>query len=134
MTFFRKFCYLNSSCIRKSITLMFMSSSRNKFTLLEQNSVTDVSVGFHPPCWSSSRWAPAWRLHTNLYKFGENIFSDLSCTKYSSALNLGEGLCMCTPFHFPDSGLNLLNGFDSYFDLFWMAWHWKPAILKSLLA
>ena len=46
---------------------MFMSFSRNKFTLLQQNSVTDVSVGFRPPCWSSSRWAPAWRLHTNLY-------------------------------------------------------------------
>ena len=22
----------------------------------------------------------------------------------------------------------LFNGFDFYFDLFWMAWHWKPAI------
>ena len=22
----------------------------------------------------------------------------------------------------------LLNSFDFYFDLFWMAWHWKPAI------
>ena len=63
MTYFRKFCYLNSSCIRKSITLMFMSFLTNKFTLF-------VSVGFRPPCWSSSRWAPAWRLHTNLYKFG----------------------------------------------------------------
>ena len=68
MTYFRKFCYLNSSCIRKSITLMFMSSSRNKFTLLYQNSVTDVFVGFRPPCWCPSRWAPAWRLHTNLGK------------------------------------------------------------------
>ena len=28
------FCYLNSSCIRKSITLMFMSFSNKKFTLL----------------------------------------------------------------------------------------------------
>ena len=26
--------YLNSSCIRKSVTLMFMSFSKNKFTLL----------------------------------------------------------------------------------------------------
>ena len=34
MTYFRKFCYLNSLCIRKSITLMFMSFSKNKFTLL----------------------------------------------------------------------------------------------------
>ena len=70
LTYFRKFCCLNSSCIRKSITLIFMSLSKNKFTLLLQNSVTDVSVGFRPPCFSSSRWAPAWRLHTNLYKFG----------------------------------------------------------------
>ena len=87
MTYFRKFCYLNSSCIRKSITLMFMSSSRNKFTLLYQNSVTDVFVGFRPPCWCSSRWAPAWRLHTNLYKFVSNISSDISYTEYSSDLN-----------------------------------------------
>ena len=36
---------------------MFMSSSKNKFTLLEQNSVTDLSVGFRPPCWCSSGWA-----------------------------------------------------------------------------
>ena len=41
-----------------------------------------------------------------------------SYTKHSSDLNLGEGLCICTSFHFPDSGLNLLNGFDFYFDLF----------------
>ena len=54
--------------------------------------------------------------------------SDISYKKYSSDLNLGEGLCICTSFHFPDSGLYLLNGFDFSFDLFWMAWHWKPAI------
>ena len=39
-----------------------------------------------------------------------------------------EGLCIFTSFHFPDSGLYLSNGFDFYFDLFWMAWHWKPTI------
>ena len=32
--------------------------------------------------------------------------------------NLGEGLCIFTSFHFPDSELYLLNGFDFYFDLF----------------
>ena len=42
--------------------------------------------------------------------------------------NLGEGLCIFTSFHFPDSILKLLNGSDFYFDLFWIAWHWKPAI------
>ena len=54
-----------------------------------------------------------------------------SYTKYSSDLNLGEGLCIFTSFHFPDSGLYLLNGFDFYFDLFWMAWHWKPTYLAG---
>ena len=29
---------------------------------------------------------------------------------------------------FSTSGLYLLNGFDFYFVLFWMAWRWKPAI------
>ena len=43
-TYFGEFGYLNNSCIRKGIILMFLSSSRAKFTLLQQNPVTDVSV------------------------------------------------------------------------------------------
>ena len=35
-----------------------------------------------------------------------------------STQNLGEGLCIFTSFHFPDSRLHLSNGFDFYFDLF----------------
>ena len=35
-------------------------------------------------------------------------------TKYFSDLNLGEDLCICTSFHFKDSGLYLLNGFDLF--------------------
>ena len=35
-----------------------------------------------------------------------------------SDLNLGESLCIFIFFHFPDSGLCQLNGFDFYFDLF----------------
>ena len=34
MTYFKEFCPLNSLRIAKSITLMFVSSSKNKFTLL----------------------------------------------------------------------------------------------------
>ena len=33
-------------------------------------------------------------------------------------MSLAEGLSMFTPFHFPDSGLNLLNCFD--FDFVWL--------------
>ena len=47
-TYFGEFRYLNSSCIGKSIILMFLSSSRDKFMLLQQNAVTDVSVDFLP--------------------------------------------------------------------------------------
>ena len=91
---------------------MFMSSLRDIFTLLWQNSVRDVSVGFRPPSWCLSRWAPAWRLHTNSYEFAQNISSDISYMKYSFDLNLGEGLCIFTSFHFPDSGLCLSKGFE----------------------
>ena len=45
-----------------------------------------------------------------------------------------KDLCTCTSFHLPDSGLYLLNGFDFYSDLFWMAWHWKPAIFSVFLS
>ena len=48
---------------------MFLSSARNKLTLLKQNSVTDVSMGFQPPWWCPSEGAATWRLHTNLLKF-----------------------------------------------------------------
>ena len=67
VTYFGEFGYLNSSCIRKSIILLYLSSSRDKFTLLQQNSVRDVFCWFRPLCWCPCRWAPAWRLHTNLY-------------------------------------------------------------------
>ena len=56
VTYFGKFGYLNSSCIRKRIILMFLSSSREQFTLLKQNSVTAVSVGFRPPPRCPSRF------------------------------------------------------------------------------
>ena len=38
--------------------------------------------------------------------------------EYSSDLNLGQELGIFTSFHYPDSGLYLLNGFDFDFDLF----------------
>ena len=78
-------------------------------------------IGAHP---DEHQHGVSIQISLNLGK----TFLRISYTKYSSDLNLGEGLCIFTSFHFPDSGLYLLNGFDFYFDLFWMAWHWKPAI------
>ena len=47
--------------------VMFLSFSRNKFTPLKQNSVTDVSVGFRPPCWCH-RLVPIWMDMASRYK------------------------------------------------------------------
>ena len=48
--YFGEFGYLNSSSIRKGIILMFLSSSRDKLTLLIQNSKADVSIYIRSPC------------------------------------------------------------------------------------
>ena len=69
-------------------------------------------VGAHP---GEHQHGVSIQISINL---GKTFLSDISYTKYSSDLNLGEGLCVCTSFHFPDSGLYLLDGFDFYFDLF----------------
>jgi len=39
--------------------------------------VTNVSVGFRPPCWCSSGWAPTWRLHTRLFILQLSIISQI---------------------------------------------------------
>ena len=56
--------------------------------------MTDVSAGFRPPCWCLSRWAQAWRLRTNLYKFEENVSLHIFHEKNCCDLNLGESLCI----------------------------------------
>ena len=78
--------------------------------------MTDVSACFRAPSWCSSRWAPAWSLHTNLYKFGENVSPHILHKKNCCDLTLGESFYISTFFLFLDSRLNLCNGF--YF-LFW---------------
>ena len=68
---FREFDYLNSLCSKKSIISMFLSSSRDKFTLTAFVAkqmfllVFDRHVSAHP--YGHKHGAG---LHTNLYKFG----------------------------------------------------------------
>ena len=69
-------------------------------------------VGAHP---GGHQHGVSIQISINL---GITFFLDISYTEYSSDLNLGEELGIFTSFHFPDSGLYLLNGFDCYFDLF----------------
>ena len=63
---------------------------------------------------------------------GKKVSLHISHKKNCCDMNLGEGVCIFIFFLFSDSGLYLLNGFDYYFDLLWMAWHWKAAINKSV--
>ena len=69
-------------------------------------------VGAHP---GGHQHGVSIQISINL---GITFFLDISYTEYSSDLNLGEELGIFTSFHFPDSGLYLLNGFDFDFDLF----------------
>ena len=62
-----------------------------------------------------SAWAPAWRLHTKLYKFGWNTFPNNARMDYRTDLNLGEVVSISIIFHIPVFWINLLNGYDIYF-------------------
>ena len=77
--------------------------------------LTDVSVTLRPPCWCPSAWAPTWRLHTKLYKYGWNTFPNNTRMNYRTDLNLGEVVYISIIFHIPIFWLNLLNGYDFYF-------------------
>ena len=57
---------------------------------------------------------PTQRLQTKLYDFGSKLFSRISHMKYRSHLILGEVFAFFMLFHFLDSGLSVLNGFDFY--------------------
>ena len=92
------FGYLNSSYYLK----IFLSSLRdNSHAFVAKLSDTCFcwfpATIFLPPYWCPSGWEPK---------------------KICCDLNVDESLCIFTFFLFPDSGLNLLNNFVSYFDLF----------------
>ena len=74
VTCFREFGYLNSSCIRKRIILMFLSS----------------------PCWWPWRsgWTPSCCLHTNHYQSCQKISLEILLKKNCCDLNLGKSLCI----------------------------------------
>ena len=51
-------------------------------------------------------------------KFGGEASLHILHKKKCCDLDLGEIFCIVTFYLFSDSGLNVLNGFDLYFDLF----------------
>ena len=106
VTNFREFGYLNSSCIRKKYYY-------NAFVA----QFSDRCFGWLPAAMPISL---AWRLHTNLYKFGGKVSPRILLKQNCCDLNLGESLCIFSFLLFSDYGLNLWNGFYNLFifDLF----------------
>jgi len=120
VTYFGEFYYLNSSCIEKSIILLFSSSLRDKFALLQENSTTDVSrlvSGGHAGAYPDGHQHGV-STQISILDFERKTSPHILHKKNCCDLNLGESLCIVTFFLFSDSGLNVLNGFDFYFDLF----------------
>ena len=114
ITDFWRFCYLKIPCLRINIPLIFMSSSSEEFTHKWGKAKTCF-------CWfSAAIFVPlkerqTWRLHTKLYKFGLNVFPNISHMNYCIDLILGKGFCIFIFFHFPYSRLSVLKGFHFYF-------------------
>ena len=95
---------------------MFFSSSRGKFTLLKQNSVTDVSA-------SSGRHFGAHlgghqhgiSIHISI-NLGNTFLRISSIRKIAVACILARVFaCLSSFYSRSDSRLNLLNGFDFLF-------------------
>ena len=55
----------------------------------------------------SLKGTPTWRFHSKLYKFGLNVFPNISHMNYRTDLILGEAFCIFIFFYFPDSGLSV---------------------------
>ena len=90
-------------------------------------------IRWFPACLCPFGWAPS--PYKSLWIWVKHFFGYWSYIKCSNELNLGEGPCIFTSIHLPDSGLYLLKDFDFDFDLSWMAWYCKSAIASfSLLA
>ena len=131
VTYFGEFCSLNCSWIRKSITLTFMSSSRNKYTLFLSK------LGNRCFCWFPSAMLVSIQVSTSM----ASPYKSLQiCVKHFYGylvygiffwLESLRGTWYIYLLSFPRFRTYLLNGFDFYFDLFWMVWHWKPAIYKA---
>ena len=130
VNYFWKFGFLKSSRITKSIILVFYwvpRETNSRFCRKTQWQmfllVSSCHVGDHL---DGHQRGVSIQISINL---GKKMYPHIFLKRNVCDLNLGEGFCICKFFLFPDSGLNILNGFAFYFDLFWTTWHRKPAIL-----
>ena len=128
VTYFGEFCHLNSSCIRKSIILMFWA-----------------------PREINSRFCSKTHWQMFLLVFGRHVGAHSDGLQHGVSIqisiNLGETfLCIyclrkIALIRIWRESWYLLSFFSRIsfkrswfiFDLFWPAWHWKPAISPGQL-
>ena len=114
-----KKCYFYCFWVPRETNLRFCSKTQWRMFLL----VSGRHVGAHP-----HGLQHGVSIQISNFKFGKKASPHISHKKNCCDLNLGESLCIVTFVLFSGSRLKLWNGFDFYFDLFWIAWLWKPAI------
>ena len=86
----------------------------NEFTHVLENSKTDVSVGFRR-LWCPTKGHQHGVSIQSLINLGRKLFRISRIMKHRTDLSLGEAFCIFIFFHFPDSGLSVLNGIHFYF-------------------
>ena len=120
ISYFGEFWYLNSSCISEIVILLFLSASKDKSTLLQQNAVTNVSLGFQPPPWQRCLFgrAPVWRLPANLQKFGKKLFLVSCIRKIAVTWIVQIVFTYLSSFFSQILDLNLLNDFVLSWSIF----------------
>ena len=110
------FSILNNASLRRNICLNFRKLTRENKPLFWQTWTPDVFFLFPAAMLVSLRRAPAWRLHTKLYKFVWNIMSNNSNTENRTDLRLGQSPYLFIVYNVSISWLHSLNGF---LFLFW---------------
>ena len=120
VTYFGEFSCLKSSCITiKCFCCFFVFFERYIHAF-----VAKVSADFRPPCWCPSRWAPTWRL----YNLGKTFRHVSPIRKIAVTWILARVFAYLPSLYFQILDLIYWTVLIFYFDQFWMAWHWKPAI------
>ena len=71
-------------------------------------------------CWKTQRQmflsvSGGYGALQSLINLGTTLFRISRIMKYRTDLSLGEAFCIFIFFHFPDSGLSVLNGMHFYF-------------------
>ena len=101
---------------------MFMRSSRNKFTLLNQNSISFRHASAHP---GGHQHGVSIQISINLGKTFLRISRKRNVLVTWTLARVSVYLPPCI-FQILDLIYSTVLNF--FFDQFWMAWHWKPAI------